>query len=233
MRAVEAALLIPDGKRVDAAFALQCVDAAIDAERDADAAERAAITALMQRAPPPAAPMRARWCSASRSPARWKRPPTARPCGDVAARSHPAGAFGMSASAFEPVFIGAGGALRTDPRRAMSARRPPSWRGIAALGLPIPPAFVLPTSLCAGVVAGDAAALKAMRKGLAPASTGSRQTTARRLGDARAPLFVSVRSGAERSMPGMLDTILNVGMNATSVHGLIRLTGNPRMAFDS
>ena len=82
-------------------------------------------------------------------------------------------------------------------------------------------------------MAGDEAALNALRKGLVTGTGWLAQTTKRRLGDARAPLFVSVRSGAEQSMPGMMDTILNVGMNATSVHGLIRLTGNPRMAFDS
>ncbi|RBP11936.1 pyruvate,orthophosphate dikinase [Roseiarcus fermentans] len=138
----------------------------------------------------------------------------------------------MSAREFEPVFIGPGGtpgpilAADVGSKAAELAR-------LAALRLPVPPAFVLPTSLCAGVVAGDAAAIKALRKGLVTGVGWLEQTMKRRLGDARAPLFVSVRSGAERSMPGMLDTILDVGMNGVSVHGLIRLTGNPRMAFDS
>ena len=82
VRAVEAAMQIPEGKRADAAFALQCVDAVIDAERDADAAERAAIGAIMSAPPrseerPAAAATRASSCSASRSPARWRRRPIA------------------------------------------------------------------------------------------------------------------------------------------------------------
>ena len=138
----------------------------------------------------------------------------------------------MSGASFDPVLIGPGGS--TGPISAADVgSKAAELQRLASLRLPVPPAFVLPTSLCAGVVAGDEAALKALRKGLVAGLGWLAQTTKRRLGDARAPLFVSVRSGAERSMPGMMDTILNVGMNATSVHGLIRLTGNPRMAFDS
>ena len=57
-------------------------------------------------------------------------------------------------------------------------------------------------------------------------------TTGRRFGDRRRPLLVSVRSGAARSMPGMLDTVLNVGCTATAVRGLVRMTGHPRFASD-
>ncbi len=138
----------------------------------------------------------------------------------------------MNGRRYDPVFIGPGGspgpilAVHVGSKAAELAR-------LAALRLPVPPAFVLPTALCAGVVAGDEAAMKALRKGLVEGIGWLEQTMKRRLGDARAPLLVSVRSGAERSMPGMLDTILDVGMTGASVHGLIRLTGNPRMAFDS
>ena len=138
----------------------------------------------------------------------------------------------MSGKDFEPVFIGPGGssgpllAAHVGSKAAELAR-------LTALRMPTPPAFVLPTSLCAGVIQRDAAAIKAMREGVIAGVGWLEATTKRRLGDARAPLFVSVRSGAEKSMPGMLDTILDVGMNAMSVHGLIRMTGNPRMAFDS
>jgi pyruvate,orthophosphate dikinase len=138
----------------------------------------------------------------------------------------------MNGLRFEPVFIGPGGspgpilAAEVGSKAAELAR-------LSTLRLPVPPAFVLPTSLCAGVTAGEDAAMKALRKGLVAGIGWLEQTMKRRLGDTRAPLFVSVRSGAERSMPGMLDTILNVGMNGVSVHGLIRLTGNPRTAFDS
>ncbi len=101
------------------------------------------------------------------------------------------------------------------------------------LGLDVPPAFVLPTTWCAGINAGDGAALEALHRGLTKGIAGLERATGRRFGDGRAPLLVSVRSGAAVSMPGMLDTILNIGLNDESVHGLIRLSGNPRLAFDS
>ncbi len=105
--------------------------------------------------------------------------------------------------------------------------------GMTALGLPVPPAFVLPTALCGPILSGDAKARTALREGLAEGVARLEAATGRKLGDARAPMLVSVRSGAEQSMPGMLETVLDVGVNAVSVHGLIRATGNPRLAFDS
>jgi pyruvate,orthophosphate dikinase len=104
---------------------------------------------------------------------------------------------------------------------------------MSRLGLPVPPAFVMPTSLCDGVNRKDGAALRALKNGLRLGVARLESATGRRFGDSRSPLFVSVRSGAARSMPGMLDTILDVGMNNGAVQGLIRLTGNPRLAWDS
>jgi pyruvate,orthophosphate dikinase len=104
--------------------------------------------------------------------------------------------------------------------------------GMTALGLPVPPAFVLPTTLCGPILSAGDEPAGALRAGLAEGVARLEAATGRKLGDARAPLFVSVRSGAEQSMPGMLETVLDVGMNAVAVHGLIRATGNPRLAFD-
>jgi len=104
---------------------------------------------------------------------------------------------------------------------------------MSRLGLPVPPAFVMPTSLCNGVNQKDGAALQTLKSGLRLGIARLEAATSRRFGDSRLPLFVSVRSGAARSMPGMLDTILDVGMNNDTVQGLIRLTGNPRLAWDS
>ena len=101
------------------------------------------------------------------------------------------------------------------------------------LGLRVPPAFVLPTSLCGPINAGDSAASDALRQGLRDGIAALEAATGRRFGDDRAPLLVSVRSGAAISMPGMLSTVLNVGLNEGAVHGLIGLTGNPRLAWDS
>ncbi len=98
---------------------------------------------------------------------------------------------------------------------------------MAQAGLPVPPAFVLPTSWCTAdrstrlpeVLAAGIARLEA--------------ATGLTFGAARRPLLVSVRSGAAVSMPGMMETVLDVGLNAQSVEALIRLTGNPRLAWDS
>lgn len=103
---------------------------------------------------------------------------------------------------------------------------------VAALGLPVPPAFVLPVKLCADIIAGHAHAEHRLRDGLEEGIAFLEGVTGKRFGDRRQPLLVSVRSGAARSMPGMLDTVLNVGCTSDAVHGLIRATGRPRLAWD-
>jgi pyruvate,orthophosphate dikinase len=103
---------------------------------------------------------------------------------------------------------------------------------MAALGLPVPPAFVLPVSLCAAIVRGDSHARQKLDEGLSEGIAFLEQATGNLYGDRRRPLLVSVRSGAARSMPGMLDTVLNVGCTPAAVHGLIRMTGHPRFAWD-
>ncbi len=133
---------------------------------------------------------------------------------------------------YTPLYIGIGG--RTDeltPELAGS-KAAQLWQ-MRRLGLNVPPAFVLPTTLCGPVNRGDPEALAALEQGLRAGVAGLEEATGRRLGDIRAPLLVSVRSGAAKSMPGMLATILDVGLNAESVRGLIGMTGNPRLAWDS
>ena len=68
--------------------------------------------------------------------------------------------------------------------------------------------------------------------GLAEGIAFLESATGKRFGDRRRPLLVSVRSGAARSMPGMLDTVLDVGCTSAAVHGLVRMTGHPRFAWD-
>ena len=103
---------------------------------------------------------------------------------------------------------------------------------MAALGLPVPPAFVLPISLCARISAGDEKAEHELDQGLMQGIDFLERATGRRLGDRRRPLLVSVRSGAARSMPGMMDTVLDVGASSTAIAGLVRMTGDPRFAWD-
>ncbi len=91
----------------------------------------------------------------------------------------------------------------------------------AHLGLPVPPGFTLPTTLCR-MLGGSAVWPAVLELELRDALGMLEQRLGRRLGDPAAPLFVSVRSGAPRSMPGMLDTILNVGATPATIAALAR-----------
>ncbi len=130
----------------------------------------------------------------------------------------------------EIVRIGAGSNER--PSAETVGAKAANLAHMAALGLPVPPAFVLPVSLCAAIVKGDPAAREMLAAGLHEGMAFLETATGRRFGDRREPLLVSVRSGAARSMPGMLDTVLDVGCTGAAVHGLVRLTGHPRFAWD-
>lgn len=103
---------------------------------------------------------------------------------------------------------------------------------MARLGLAVPPAFVIPVDLCADVASGRKKALAQLDERLAEGIAFLEARTGRGFGDRRRPLLVSVRSGAARSMPGMLETVLDVGADETTCAGLVRLTGNPRFALD-
>jgi pyruvate,orthophosphate dikinase len=103
---------------------------------------------------------------------------------------------------------------------------------IAALGLPVPPAFVLPIEDCARAVEANGAAEQQMAQALNEGIAYLETATGKKFGDRRQPLLVSVRSGAAVSMPGMLNTVLDVGCTSAATHGLIRMTGNPAFAWD-
>src|SRR5208337_5672044 len=101
---------------------------------------------------------------------------------------------------------------------------------MAQVGLPVPPAFVLPTAWCRRPQPANEQILsEALAKGISRLET----ATGLGFGATHRPLLVSVRSGAAVSMPGMMETVLDVGLNEDTVEGLIRLTGNPRLAWDS
>src|SRR6059058_812648 len=101
------------------------------------------------------------------------------------------------------------------------------------LGLPVPPGFTISTDACKAYMAlGDELPPGLMAE-MAVSRQQLEQKTGKSLGDADDPLLVSVRSGAPFSMPGMMDTVLNLGLNDVSVGGLAQQTGNPRFAYDS
>ena len=104
---------------------------------------------------------------------------------------------------------------------------------MARLGLPVPPGFTISTEVCTYYYSHDRTYPPALRRDVAGALAQVERAVGRRFGDPEDPLLVSVRSGARASMPGMMDTILNLGLNDATVQGLIRKTGNPRFAYDS
>src|SRR5215813_12060755 len=104
---------------------------------------------------------------------------------------------------------------------------------MARLGLPVPPGFTVSTAVCTYYYAHNRSYPAALRGHVAEALARVEKAVGRRFGDPENPLLVSVRSGARASMPGMMDTILNLGLNDTTVQGLIRQTDNPRFAYDS
>ncbi len=100
------------------------------------------------------------------------------------------------------------------------------------LGLPVPPTFTISTQACKAYLAQghEPAELSAQ---IDDAIADIEQQIGKQLGDACDPLLVSVRSGAKFSMPGMMETVLNIGLNDRSVSGLAAVTGDPRFAYDS
>lgn len=125
-----------------------------------------------------------------------------------------------------------GGPATAQPSADLVGAKAANLARMAALGLPVPPAFVLPVDLCADIISGKTDAERDLREGLKAGIAYLEQATGKIFSDHRRPLLVSVRSGAARSMPGMLDTVLNVGCTSAAVHGLIRTTGRPRLAWD-
>ncbi len=103
---------------------------------------------------------------------------------------------------------------------------------IARRDLPIPPAFVLSTNVCRDYLKRGKAALEGLDAVLDRELDQLGKLAGRHFGDASCPLLVSVRSGAAISMPGMMETVLNIGLDDATLSGLIRMTGNPRLAHD-
>ncbi len=104
---------------------------------------------------------------------------------------------------------------------------------MANLGLPVPPGFTIPTTVCTYFYDNDKTYPKELEGLVEKALATVGKLTGKRFGDAKNPLLVSVRSGARASMPGMMDTVLNLGLNDVTVEALATLSGDRRFAFDS
>ncbi|MEK7246431.1 MAG: PEP/pyruvate-binding domain-containing protein, partial [Pseudomonadota bacterium] len=103
---------------------------------------------------------------------------------------------------------------------------------MSRIGIPVPPGFTLTTEVCTHYYAHDQSYPKTLRAEVAAALKKIEKAVGRKFGGAR-PLLVSVRSGGRASMPGMMDTVLNLGLNDRTVEALARETGDARFAYDS
>ncbi|MBS0278414.1 MAG: pyruvate, phosphate dikinase [Proteobacteria bacterium] len=101
------------------------------------------------------------------------------------------------------------------------------------LGLPVPPGFTVTTEVCTHYYKNGETYPASLKADVDAALKTVGEIAGGVLGDPARPLLVSVRSGARVSMPGMMDTVLNLGLNPQTTEGLARLTGNPRFAYDS
>ncbi len=101
------------------------------------------------------------------------------------------------------------------------------------IGIPVPPGFTITTGVCTEYNQGGKKLPKGLDKEIAAAMKKVEALTGKRFGDPRNPLLVSVRSGARVSMPGMMDTVLNLGLNDETAAGLAVRSGNERFAWDS
>src|SRR5208337_217543 len=101
------------------------------------------------------------------------------------------------------------------------------------LGLPVPPGFTITTEVCTYFFAHGKSYPAELRQEVERGLAAIEHSLGTRFGDADNPLLVSVRSGARVSMPGMMDTVLNLGLNDQTVEGLAKASKNPRFAYDS
>ena len=100
------------------------------------------------------------------------------------------------------------------------------------LGIPVPPGFTITTDVCTYFYQNKRQYPPELAVQVDQALRRLEAAIGRKFGDPQRPLLVSVRSGAASSMPGMMDTVLNLGLNDTTIHGLIQETGDPRFAYD-
>ncbi|MEP6867765.1 MAG: pyruvate, phosphate dikinase [Novosphingobium sp.] len=136
----------------------------------------------------------------------------------------------------EYVFNFGGGARSDDPRsrdKTIVGGKGANLAEMAGIGLPVPPGFTITTEECVRYLAEGANFSDELRAGVAASLEHIERAVGKSFGDAGDPLLVSVRSGARVSMPGMMDTVLNLGLNDETVAGLAATSGDARFAWDS
>ena len=134
------------------------------------------------------------------------------------------------------VFAFGGGAVNDSPRardKTIVGGKGANLAEMASIGLPVPPGFSISTEVCTAYNAAGKSFDPALRDSVAEGVSHIERATGRSFGDPANPLLVSVRSGARVSMPGMMDTVLNLGLNDATVEGLAKGSGDARFAWDS
>jgi pyruvate,orthophosphate dikinase len=134
------------------------------------------------------------------------------------------------------VYTFGGGVKHEDPRsrdKVITGGKGANLAEMAGIGLPVPPGFTITTEECVKYLVDGGEFSDQLRADVAEALTHIEKTVGKSFGDAADPLLVSVRSGARVSMPGMMDTVLNLGLNDETVNGLVATSGDDRFAWDS
>src|ERR1700757_3197699 len=130
-------------------------------------------------------------------------------------------------------FFGAGKAEGRADMKDLLGGKGANLAEMTNIGLPVPAGFTLTTEVCTYYYAHDRAYPPELKAEATDAMKKTEAAMGARFGDPKNPLLVSCRSGARVSMPGMMDTVLNIGLNEGTLRGLIDKTGNERFAWDS
>lgn len=130
-------------------------------------------------------------------------------------------------------FFGDGKAEGRATMRELLGGKGAGLHEMTRIGVPVPPGFTITTDVCSYYYAHHEHYPKALATDVMAGLARIEKVLGRRFADSDNPLLISVRSGARESMPGMMDTVLNLGLNDQTVQGLIRRTQNPRFAYDS
>ncbi|HEX2696030.1 MAG TPA: pyruvate, phosphate dikinase [Acidobacteriota bacterium] len=130
-------------------------------------------------------------------------------------------------------FFGAGGAEGNKGMKDLLGGKGANLAEMAGLGLPVPPGFTISTEACILYYKNRKRIPGEVHKEVEKNLARLEKALGQKLGDATNPLLVSIRSGARASMPGMMDTILNLGLNEKTAAALVAKTGNPRFVYDS
>ncbi|NLI82191.1 MAG: pyruvate, phosphate dikinase [Deltaproteobacteria bacterium] len=129
-------------------------------------------------------------------------------------------------------FFGGGSAEGNAQMKGLLGGKGANLAEMASLGIPVPPGFTITTEVCKRYYESNGDYPSELKGQVEEALHTLEEMMGRKFGDPDNPLLVSVRSGAAASMPGMMDTVLNLGLNDQTVWGLVKLTGDERFAFD-